>query len=151
MTRNAARSMRFLRSLNDARVGMMEVAGPTVAQDMRGQDGIPAVHDALPRFRGRSKKRQIPNATVRSAEACHRKELIMTCDLCGKGHQLENCPYSHLVLAARLANGQMVSRVGQRKCPLCWGYGQQRRTCPCLRELDELRRGTRLVNNISKS
>jgi hypothetical protein len=96
--------------------------------------------------------RRCPVAAVLSSLSCSRcsgaavisplssrlTELILECDLCEASHLLEACPYSHIVLGARLANGPIIPESGQRKCGLCWGSGHQKRTCPCRRELQEI-------------
>jgi hypothetical protein len=136
-SRDLHRTADVLRMLNAMRMNMMQVA-PPVPPGVRQEALIATVHDAPPRVRGRPKNRQIPNAVVRAAKVRHGTELIVTCDLCEDVHELEKCPFYHLVLAARLANGPIVPRAGQRKCPVCWGYGHQRRTCPCRREAQVL-------------
>jgi hypothetical protein len=131
-------SARLRATLNEARAGMMHMADPVSEPGIGEQPIIPTVHDALARYRGRPKKRAIPTATVRAGKARHGTSLIIICDLCHAAHELAACPYYYLLARTRAGNISVVPETGQRKCPLCWGYGHQKRTCPCRRQVEQL-------------
>jgi hypothetical protein len=121
----------LLPALQDLRMEMMTAlsGAPNSEQDIRD------VRDALARPRCRSKKRQLPNDTVRKAKINKHAEMIMCCDLCESSHQLVKCPHYDLVLWRRLNNSRVVPATVQRKRSLCGGSGHQNRKRPCRPEL----------------
>jgi hypothetical protein len=137
-SRDTAGSCALFSRLNELHMELVEVSIPVPVPEIGQEAPIGDVQDAVPRSRGRPKKRQIPNHTVRAAKRRKGTELILECDLCEASHLLEACRYYHIVMGARLANGPIFPIPGQRKCALCWGYGHQKRTCPCRRELQAL-------------
>jgi hypothetical protein len=128
--REHGRSCHFLTVLHHLRMEMMVPSEPQQA-DGEVQD----IRDALARPRGRPKTREIPNASVRAANANTAGGMIISCELCDESHDLSSCPDHDIVLGARIANADVIPGWSQRTCPLCFGYDHQRRTCPCRRRL----------------
>jgi hypothetical protein len=129
--RDHERSCRLLRVVHELRAEITTPSGEAGGPDEQVRD----IQDAVARRRGRPKKREIPNATVRAAKTRKGVEIIISCDLCDGADELSRCPDIDIVLDARVQNGPLIPETGQRKCGLCWGYGHQKRTCPCRWEL----------------
>jgi hypothetical protein len=135
MAREQGRSCHFLTVLHQLH---MEVMVPS-AEPQQVDGEVRDIRDALARPRGRPKARDISNATVGAATANKPVGMIISCELRDGSHDLSSCPDQDIVLGARIANADVIPGCGQRKGPLCFGDGHQRRTCPCRRQLQARR------------
>jgi hypothetical protein len=123
--RDHERSCRLPRVLQELRAEMTTL----LVEAGEPNEHVRDISDAVARRRGRPKKREIPNATMRAAKTRKGAEMIISCDLCDGAYELNRCLDIDIVLGARVQNGPLIPETGQRKCGLCWGYGHQKRTC----------------------
>jgi hypothetical protein len=61
--------------------------------------------------------------------------MIISLELCDGAHHRSSCPDQDIALGACIANANVSPGSGQRKRPLFFGYGHQRRTRSCCRHL----------------
>jgi hypothetical protein len=109
-----------------------KVSFPVSVPGIWQEDPIGDVQDAVPHLRAHPKKRQIPNDTV------GRPEFIFVSDPWHASPLIDACPSYHIVAGVRLAKRPIIPQPGQSKCRFCWWYGDQKRACPCRRQLEAL-------------
>jgi hypothetical protein len=85
--RDYEQSCRLLRVLHELRAEMTTPLVEAGERDEHVQD----IQNAVARRRGRPKKREIPNSTVRAAKPRTGAEMILSCDLCDGAHELSRC------------------------------------------------------------